>query len=117
MKFIVFCFILFGLESALAANVAQDQDGTNMAGEQEKQQPITVCSWLTDFEEKMRNCVNVKQGESCNIGLIGESAPEDVRDIMKAFFTNMLASCGQDEVQSLSCMLDTTVHAKGEHCS
>ena len=115
MKAVIFSilFVLFTMAASSAANIQQDQTTEGTTSE-EAEQVITVCSLLTEFEEKVRECVEIKNGQNCGIGLgFKRPVPEDVGDIIKAFFTNVLASCDED----LPCILKEAVSAKAEHCA
>ena len=111
MKFVILfvLFSLFTLPLSLAANVTTEGE----AAQEEAEQPITVCSMLTGFEEAVRNCIEVPpRGEYCGLGLFEtDTIPEDVKDTIKAFLTNVLSSCDED----LQCILTETVAAKTEH--
>ena len=104
MKFIIFSilFSLFIMSSGSEGVVVMEGF----------EQPITVCSMLTEFEEKVRYCLEELGGQDCGIGIgFSGSVPEDVRDIVKAFLANTLTSCAED----LQCILTKTVSAKTKH--
>ena len=121
MKLIVFSFlfVLFTLSASSAAKSETEQTLIDKGCYEIENLTwicslYQVCSLFTEFEQSVKNCIEVKNGEDCGIGL-GSDNPvsEDVGDVVKAFLTNTLASCNDD----LQCILAEATSAKAEYCT
>ena len=108
MKFIVFS-ILFPVFS-LGANVSSEAEVVK--------QVVTACSLMTEFEQVVRNCIEERNGQNCGIGLgfnKGVIVSGEVEEIWKAFVTDFLTSC--DEEDLLQCALKKATSAMEQHCT
>ena len=127
MKFIMFSVLLFTMPSSYliagpcSRNPAYcDRNGkTDKESLEEAQQP-TVCSIITDFEERIRKCIDVGQMDIGDCELLGPGLgghgqlPDDVRYGLESVGFKVLFSCRGKE-DDLPCVLTAIVSAKAEH--
>ena len=116
MKTVIF-LISFLLCPIMASSTSEIKDDTQQATEdtQTETTETTACSLFTEYEGIVRACITEKNGENCLLptGFSAEnSIPDDVKDVMEAFFTHIISVC--DDIQ---CILTNTVSSKTEHCA
>ena len=104
VKYIIF-FVLFAVFP------------TGFAADAQTEQTVTVCSMVTKFEQIAKGCM--EDSENCVLGLgASPDLPEDVKDILKALFTDIATSCEYTQTfVDLQCVLEKATAAKAEHCA